>query len=541
MRASGSLPRSDYVWIGVLYSLAWGALLLNSEFVYWDDWGLVNQSATTRDAFYVMVAAPLKGIMHNALQQIGNGVWIYRLLTYLVYLVVALSLLWLVRQLSAIPRGPGFWLVAVSATYPVNQARIALIDLPYGITLATFLVATVLSIRATRSGSIPVRITAIFLFLFSFFTKSLLVFYVVPMAVLLWVGRASWWRGLAAASVGRLAVWGIRHADYLLAPIVFFVLTNRYLVPNTLYGNYNEISAAQLPQAVIATLRSMLNLSWLPVTRIFDVALHRNIFSVVAVVAVAGLVGILLYRCHRRGRPVTGKLSGIGIGAALLFLAIFPYQMVNKIPAHLDWLSRHQLLIPFGAAVLVTAILRLVCKPRDANIGAGLVVIASIITVNVDLLWYYTDGVKQQGVISALRQQPEVRAARNRIVAFEDNATELNAMDRFYRYYEYNGFMKVAFDDSSRFGDRNVTVGDWDPERLRTMSSFANYNFDGFNPVTFDTVGTVVIRPGSYWPVDLPEQLGLLITGLGDRNGLQGKIDDIVELEFNPARPADPD
>ncbi len=526
--------RSDYTCLLLAYLAAWGLLLLNTGFVYWDDWILLHHDAATRDAFYALVAAPQKGMMHNLLQEIGNGVFIYRILVFLAYAVVAACFLWILRHVRQAEPGYPLLIALLAAVYPANQARIALIDLPYGLTLAAFFLATVLAMVGEYRHTLVPRIAALVLFAFSFFTKSLLVYYLVPILLLVYVSRATLLTGGSWQSCGRLIRWGFTHLDYALLPIAFFLLTNRYLAPNTIYEGYNAVTPGALPEALVASTRSLLNLSWFPAVRWFGEPPLRHILVASSLLAASAWLAWSLLRQARARRLEPGWLVVLVVGAGLLLLAILPYHVVNKTPAFDDWLSRHQLLMPFGCAILLVAFCRLVLPGQLARRGIMVLVLIGALLAARDLLWYYADGVRQVGVIAALRANDDIRAAQNQVVLFEDRAGDTNAMGRFYRFYEYSAFLRRAFGDASRFGERRSHWHEWNLEKIRQRAGWRHFNFGDFDADSLVVAGTATLERGDYRPDSSWQRLALLWTGLTDRSELERRASAMVVLRWEP-------
>ena len=524
----------DYAYVALVYTAAWIWLLLNNGFIYWDDWGLLPHDSATRNAFYAMVAAPQKGMMHNFLLEIGNGVMVYRVIVFVAYLVTAWCFLWILRHIRQAESGYPLLIAMLAAVYPVNQARIALIDMPYGLNLATFALGTVFAMVAEYRQRLLPRVLALALFAFSFFTKSFLVFYAVPVALMLYVSRATVFGNGMAGAPFRLVFWGLRRLDYLLLPILFFLLANRYLVPNTLYAGYNTVQPDDLPRAMLASLRSMANLSWFPAVRWYGDSSLRHLLIGVSLVMATALLALAQWSRIRRHDWRSGWWIALFLGGLLLLLAIFPYQVVNKTPAFDDWLSRHQLLFPFGCAILLVAYLRLVLSGAWARKAIVVMIAVSVVVVTRDMLWYYADGVRQIGIVAALKELKPVQAARNQVVLFDDQSQQSNAMNRFYRSYELSAYLRQAYGDASRLGELRVLWYTWTPEIVQRRARWRHFNIGDFNAESIVVAGTVTIAPGSYQADSTWQRIGLLVTGITDSDALHRRARDMVRLSWEP-------
>ncbi|MGP1675448.1 MAG: hypothetical protein ACTS8Z_09570, partial [Candidatus Limnocylindrales bacterium] len=214
-------PPRDAAWwrdrliIGVAYALAWAALLVNRG-LYWDDWTFVGRTPADIVRTSWELGMPWTGYFHAALFATALPGLIAHILTFVTYLLSALILHAILCRLPVLSRMDALVATLTFALLPVNYARIALIDLQYGLSLLAFLGATWLLLRYLEDGAPARRLAAVSLFICSFSTASLLVLYVVPIAIaalVLWRSR-------------RTTVWmvALRHADFLVLPVAYWVL-----------------------------------------------------------------------------------------------------------------------------------------------------------------------------------------------------------------------------------------------------------------------------------------------------------------------------
>jgi hypothetical protein len=151
-------------------------------------------------------------------------------------------------------------------------------------------------------------------------------------------------------------------------------------------------------------------------------------------------------------------------GCIALACGLFPYSILGLVPSFFDWPSRHQLLMPLGIAVLLVWLFRFL--PTEARFLALATVIAGSIAVNIQTYGeLYLDWSKQKELVSMIAQDSKLRQAE--LVAFDDHTQ--NARHRVYRFYEWNGLMKRAFMEESRFG--------LDPSQV---SAYRKGDYDGY-------------------------------------------------------------
>ena len=136
------------------------------------------------------------------------------------------------------------------------------------------------------------------------------------------------------------------------------------------------------------------------------------------------------------------------IGLLALVAGLFPYWILGHVPTFSEWTSRHQILMPLGAAVLFLGLLAC-CEE-----GIKALFLAICVGVSLALNWSnYTgdilDWQKQKTIVNFLRNSKDAAAAN--LLVFEDDTP--NALSRVYRFYEWGGLIRLAYSGrSDKFG-----------------------------------------------------------------------------------------
>ena len=119
-------------------------------------------------------------------------------------------------------------------------------------------------------------------------------------------------------------------------------------------------------------------------------------------------------------------------------------------PAAENWDSRHQLLTPLGASFMLVYLVRLAAAGRARNLVYALLVVVFTATAIGTWIAFQKDWYKEVALIENFRTTPEIE--RGTQFLFEDRTTDLDAMHRTYRPYEYAGLLREAFGDDRRQG-----------------------------------------------------------------------------------------
>ena len=138
-------------------------------------------------------------------------------------------------------------------------------------------------------------------------------------------------------------------------------------------------------------------------------------------------------------------------------------------------------------------------RDRIVDIGCGPadilehrpVCLANLYTLNT----YNLDWLKQLAIRHELTELKSVRDAKGSAIFFVDDATDLNAQGRAYRFYELSGFLRRAFGDETRFGTLL--------KQCQGRNSFNSFKGEGYNVRDYnggDMAGVVTIARGEAKP-----------------------------------------
>jgi len=439
--------------VTVIYVLAHGLMLLNRG-LFWDEWMYFRQSRE----LLVDLGRQLGSTWPDITSWLPFGspfsIWATRVLMFACFLGVALLTLRLSRRLCHLDAEARIVLASLVAVFPVMSARDAIADFPYPVSLALFMFGWALldgTIDARGWRAWLPRVTALVAFFLSFRTASLGMFYIVPVVWMIWRSGVTWHRPK------EMAFAALRRFDMAIPLLVFWLLRTSAAAPSGLFADYNiltwdSFAAARhlvpqaLQQSLVEAFTRMPEVAWWPAVLLGALAAGVALRS--ATTGEATDVS--------RRRSVAIWLMTAGTGLALVVLAVYPYLAVGKIPGFTEFLTRHQLLVPFGAALIIVGLVRALTDgaglPHAVRVGLFTVVIAVCVgTVVGDHLSYQREWYKQIGMIEALRQAPEARAGH--AFLFDDRVKRLNINDRAWRrFYEYAGLFEQAFGTHDRFG-----------------------------------------------------------------------------------------
>jgi len=392
----------------LLYMLSHGFMLASWNALYWDDWiTYAGGRQGTIDFFAecTRCVVPFRGEIEGLL--IAPGPWLMRLLVFVFFPIIALLTEQFLRRTQWLQKDEETIIALGVLFLPMFGARIALINFQYTISLLLFVLGAWM-VLSPRQVTRLVSLVPIF---WSMFTQSLQVFVVVLIVVLL------------AKLVVRQSAFTLDRV-LVVASLLFFPMIHRYgiaaLLPEfRVVDGYNTIRTSFLIRAVL-----------------------------VASILTLPLVAIAFRR--RNGRVEERPVVLLAVGLAILAAGTFPYLAVGHFPNISDWIlpllpdqsdwnSRHQLLQPFGIAIIILGVSQMMAQYRRAFVLS--VLGASICLNAATYSGYYLDSLKQSKVLNELSLNA-VSLEDVDAVAINDQTHDFNARGRTVRPYEWSAIVK---------------------------------------------------------------------------------------------------
>jgi hypothetical protein len=520
----------DLFSLTFFYTLANGLSLFNKG-VYWDDWVVYNMDKANIIDMFKQAGAWECAYLHLLVST--GGVTTYRVVVFASYLLAALCFFCVLRELS-VARYDRFFIVFFFALFPVNNARMAMINMPVSISYAMFFCGFWVTLLYLKKHNYWYRAIALSLLFVSFRVNSLLVFYLIVILCIMYLDRpvplsiSGWLRLLP------------HYADYILLPFLFFIVKNLYMKPYGRYAGYNQITLDGVVKTLIDKICVFDTSFFAVIDKVIGYEFFSPLYQSVASIniflpfTVVMFVIALLFLCKKVFKKVDREsfktLGCFLLGVFTFWLAAFPYIVVGKIPALGDWASRFQLLVPFGVSFLLVYGFKLLCRHRAFTFPIYFLLgIMFIHAAILDKISFQRDWYKQLSIIENMRNSTLI--VNNTSFLFRDDTrADLNFNSRTYRFYEYTGLMKEAFKDERRFGMELQVYND-DNKTIHNLEKFmtSSYNMGDF--VFREPDSTVIISRGTTElsaPADVLELMWMERT---DNEKFFRLVSDIVKFE----------
>jgi hypothetical protein len=442
--------KTDFLIIFVLYSISFFLLLINLG-VFWDDWVLYNMAPNIVLDTFNQAGSVGGGYFHNFFLSIGNSVTPYRILVFITYFFSSIFLYYILSSISEISQFDRLLIVILFAILPVNSARIALIDAHAALNHFLFWLGFLFLSLYLKERKMVFRIIALIFLFFSFRAQSLLVFYSI---VILYIAYIDLYKRISTFSISSTINKIFSYTDFIILPIVFWIIKITWFKPYSLYEGYNKLSLERLYNVPKLLLLSFDTSFIEPLKQSFA---KNSIISM----AILGIIIFLLLRNKYSQKADSKSFMFFYFGWFLFFLAVFPYNVVGQVPRLTDWLSRYQILIPLGVSLILIYGIRLLIPSERIQKLIYSLIISSFLLTNISFyVDFQKDWYKQASLIENFKTSEIIKG--NSSFLFDDKIEKLNATQRAYRFYEYTGLMKYAFGNETRFGDRKQSFSDID-------------------------------------------------------------------------------
>ncbi len=464
----------------LIYLIANFFLLLNYDGIYFDDWALYNHSF---DIIYNMFsqvmgnAGIFVSFLHYSLLKLG--VFSYRILTFFLLFLCGIFVYKILKTLNFISHQDRFFVTLLFLLAPLYSAKVALIVFPYTFCITLFFFGFYLLSEYLKNLGIIKRIFILIIFFISFLTNSILVFYLV---VLIYIFYKLY--NVNFSFFFNIKTFIIKKIDFIILPIIFWIIKYIYFLPTGLYSDYNIISFKLMFSSPIYFLFVFY--------KNFILSLEKALDLILFIWPLILLLFIFFYNYSNNEKKVNNcpKISFLLIllGLFFFFLGAFPYISVGKFPDDIDWSSRHQLLLPLGFSFILYFGLKTLSEILSIkkNMFDFILIVFAIAFVGIQLkdgINYNIDWIYQQSIKYNFLESEVVKKHTTFIV--RTSIGDKLAKGRIFRFYELNGISKEAFAEDNRY----FVNSENEIELYKMYKPYKQYNFSKWqyeNPVCIE-------------------------------------------------------
>lgn len=463
-----SFTKKEIVIIIGIYILA-HALMLIVTGRWWDDWCSIGIDGETlfNDFFMPMGRPDLLWTFYFPRDY-------YREFTFFAFGVIVFCWNYILRYWLCIDKNHRFWICLLLATLPFNDARIVWAVFPYTIGYLLFSLACVhltYMLFVRNKVTYGQRIFDLLLFLCSFTLNSCLVYYAIVLMMLYkYEGEIF--------NVRRY----IKYFDYLLLPVVFFLVKSMFFTPYGDYQGYNAVTLLSLfksllesPLAIIFVLTDIFGnyfkmgqSSWFSLSIILLLLLLiRNRQRIKIYFRGSIEESNTAYEVNESIEDFRKQVLKIGkYGCILLGLALYSYVVIrHRYRIDTEGLEgRDSVLVGIGAAMLVYAIVRLCVYKRVAPYVLAFLVICGISYFVRSYEAYQLNYYKQLAFQYMLDDNKKALADARNIYVIDKNPDKYG----FRSVYVLNSNAEKVFNNQDKlfFTSQEQILSSWSKEML---------------------------------------------------------------------------
>ena len=408
-------PQDQYPWrlAGFLYLLTWGPVFLFLRARFWDDW-YVFYTKNSVDAKKWWNGEGFPPYVYEVQRIVLRSNPIaYHLASFVIYFVLGWLTFRILSKYQYFAIETNQRIAILSSILPINSARVSMIILPYTISLFAFMIAWNMWMSKRKS----MVFVSLLVFMFSFYTWSLIPFLILPVAGSL----AMYLREVPRKQFRNMP----RLLLILLAPAYYFFISNRLWPPAPERLDYFTPQINGLIRAALLLIMCLVFSLWLySQQRMGRVAPNRVVLLSTGLFSIA--FGSVAYFA-------SGRL--VDLSEWLSFL----------VPNKSDWSSRSQLLHGFGLSLFIVGMIGEVDSALKRIAYRS--VIGFCVLLNFSFLsGYLLDSLKQKSVIKAFSESELVNESK--VIMIDDSlALPFNARGRGVRSYEWVGMLLMATGD----------------------------------------------------------------------------------------------
>ncbi|HIP13133.1 MAG TPA: hypothetical protein EYG73_10500 [Arcobacter sp.] len=459
--------KQDIFLLFILYSFSSIFLLLNFDGVYWDDWVAVNQTQETINIFMGMIQHGLKGVFVKLMLSFENQIYPSRIFLFFTYFITGILLYYILNTIKELSKKDIFYITLLYLIMPVSSSKIAISIIPFYLPLLIFFISFILLTKYIKNNSFLLRVIILLGFFISFDTNSILVFYATVLMYIFYI------KYNFQITISNIKSFTFRYIDFILLPIIFFIIKSIYFKPYGLYEGYNSLADSSIFKVIFKLFRSI-------DTSIFNV-LHQSFYISLPywlLIFVITFIFIKRNWIKNEKKVNTHSKEFLYLGFIFFFLAIFPYVAVLKLPTVESFSSRFQLLTPLGLAFIFYFGINMTASYFKSNryMKPILLILLVCSFMGKNLYDYYKwqiDSLYMTSIMMNLKDDKVVK--NNTTFIINNNIIPKLMYQRTPPLYEWNGILKQAFGD-----DKRLIVSYQQSKKLDSiikLQHYLQYNF----------------------------------------------------------------
>ncbi len=413
-------------------------MLINNG-IFWDDWAVIGMERLGLDQQFGENGMWIMTYVHDALNDGKYAPMLYHWLSF-IFLFLAYAFFYNILKQFGFKADTAFLIAALAMVAPYFETKNTAICMSYGLFMALFGAGAFLVFRFLGSrGNRRDLFLGSMLLLLSFFLNSLLLLFLFLLGLSFLHHHGF--------SVQRIKnSWRDKFPYYMVLavlPFIFWYLKKTFFAITGLYAarGYNVInfSLEKLPKQY----KKIFSDNIFGLHHEFRAVFTENLVFGITVFAVFLFTTLCVLKPIKFDKRPKKLGIYLLLGIFLFFVATYPYTTVNKLPSFIGFNTRHQILLPFGVAFVLFAIIEMV--PSHFRKVLSSIALTVFITMTVNANFNFLRGWIKQEALEQEIGRLNIDTSGVIFITKGLNA-KFNPTERVYTFYELNGIFKKALD-----------------------------------------------------------------------------------------------
>lgn len=391
--------------------LVHGIIMLNDG-LYWDGWVIDawqrRKDWKTMKRFYSQVGMPLLYYQHKFMAYLPLRIHCYRLLAFICTFVSAFAVYLIASYFGSFTNPAALLLALLYLSYTGYHMNVDIVvGLQYTFPIAVFYSACFIALFSeSQIGSAywVLRTISLGMFFFSFTANSTLIYFFGFLAL-----KALLYSQGNEISLANFINFTVRNIDYLLLPIIFWFIKERYTPRHGSYANYNKprLNRIQIDRGFRRLLRYGFEDS---ITRPIRFVIKNKVLLILLTIVILYLAFVPAdFLKHEVLSLFKGGIIVL-FGFMLLILAGLPYILVGQPILPFGWGTKNSLLFPLPVALMQFGVMNIVLRDQAITPIAVFLIITNAIYLNYIYLLYLAVYVKNRSWLFNLSHYPEAES-----------------------------------------------------------------------------------------------------------------------------------
>lgn len=441
------------MWLSIVYFASQWFLLIATG-IWWDDWVYADKNWNYLYEVFMQSSLPLHAYINAGLWMLPNG--FNRIITFILFYVGAIFLYEILRKIDLFSEEACFWITLLYVVMPINDSRITWICYGYSLGLFMFWLAFYLAAlwkEKTGVKRIVLRILSVVFLLVSYDTESIMMLTFLILFYFYYFDlNDEWeWREVGK-NIKKVLFSVVKHIDYLIAPIIWYVLDKALFPGYGIYGGHSYLPWNDLLSIILhSPLNAFFTLKGI-IHTYFDLLKNSKVLVMVFIILIAYIV-VLIVQNKKIKNEKTSKQDSFFmncrmaiLGAVFFFLGFFPYAVKrNSFIETTGVGGRDSMLLGIGLAILLYYGAYALLREKIGKVTIIILILLGIVHFNFMYLDWQEDYYQQLQLQQEFVSNDEVKNNDTFLVMYRGQSLVENC------FYQTNGNSWAVLGDQKRF------------------------------------------------------------------------------------------